>query len=252
MTDAAPYEDVEIIAHRGDSWYAPENTMASVTSAWAKGADAVEVDVYLTKDGRVVALHDRTTGRTGDNDLHVNESTSEQLRLVDVGSWKGEAFAGEGIPFLGEIVASVPFGKRLFIEIKGTAETVPYIREIIEGSGKQDQIVVIGFELETVKESKAAMPDLPAYWLLSPPRDDQDSPLPLPMDVAATAEQNGLDGLNVNFRGISRELVDECRRLGLGIFVWTVNEVADLEAMAQLGVDGITTDRIDNAQATLR
>lgn len=252
LSEAPAYEGVEIIAHRGDSWHAPENTMASVTSAWAKNTDAVEIDVYLTKDNRVVALHDRTTGRTGDIELHVNESTSEELRRVDVGSWKDEAFAGEPIPLLEDIVASIPRGKRLFIEIKGTAETVPYISEIVEASGTRDQVAVIGFELDTVKASKAAMPDIPTYWLVSAPRDDEDNPQPIPVVAAATAKQNGLDGLNVNHQGISKELVDECRRLGLGIFVWTVNEVPDLTAMAHLGVDGITTDRIDNTQGVLR
>lgn len=251
-TAAPTYEGMEIIAHRGDSWYAPENTMASVTSAWAKDADAVEVDVYLTKDDRVVALHDRTTGRTGNVDLHVNESTAAELRRVDVGGWKSEEFAGEPIPFLEDIVATIPPGKRLFIEIKGTAETVPYINDIIEASGRRDRVVVIGFELETVKASKAAMPDVPAYWLLSAPTDDEDDPQPLPVDVVVTANRNGLDGINVDYPGITPELVEACRRLGLGIYVWTVNAVADLQMMAELGVDGITTDRIDHAQDVLR
>lgn len=252
LTAMAAYEGVEIIAHRGDSWYTPENTMASVTSAWTKDADAVEIDVYLSKDNRVVLSHDRMTGRTGAVDLHVNESTSDELRTVDVGSWKGEEFAGERIPFLEDIVATIPPGKRLFIEIKGTPETVPFIDDILEESGMRERAVVIGFELETVKASKAAMPDVPAYWLLSAPTDDQDNPQPLSVDVAVTAKQNGVDGINVNYRGMTPALVEACRRLGIGIYVWTVNEVPDLEAMAQLGVDGITTDRIDNAQSVLR
>lgn len=252
MTEEATYEGIEIVAHRGDSWNAPENTLVAVTSAWEKNTDAVEVDVYLTSDERVVALHDRTTERTGDADLNVNESTSEQLREVDVGSWKSEEFAGEPIPYLEDIVASIPAGdKRLFIEIKYTAETVPYIKEIVEESGKQDQIVIIGFELETVRESKQVMPEIPTYWLLSAPEDDDGNPEALPLDVVAIAQESNLDGLNVNYQGISQELVDECRRQGLGIYVWTVNETPDLELMAGLAVDGITTDRIDQAQAVL-
>lgn len=253
MTEEATYEGIEIIAHRGDSWNAPENTLVAVTSAWEKNTDAVEVDVYLTSDERVVALHDSTTERTGDADLHVNESTSEQLRQVDVGSWKSEEFAGEQIPYLEDIVASIPAGeKRLFIEIKGTAETVPYIKEIVEASGKQDQIVIIGFEQETVRESKQVMPEIPTYRLLSAPEDDDGNAEALPLDVVAIAQESNLDGLNVNYQGISQELVDECRRQGLGIYVWTVDETPDLEVMAELRVDGITTNRIDQAQAVLR
>jgi len=87
---------VEIIAHRGASYLAPENTMASVMLGWEKGAD-VEVDIYLTKDNRIVVIHDDTTERTGGTDVNVAETTSEELRKLDVGSFKSEEYAGEQI-----------------------------------------------------------------------------------------------------------------------------------------------------------
>lgn len=246
-------DEITIIAHRGDSWYAPENTLASVNSAWQKKADAVEVDVYLTADKRVVALHDRTTGRTGDIDLHVNKSTAEELRQVDAGSWKSEEFAGEQIPFLEEIIETIPSGKeKLFIEIKGTGETIPFIKEIIDESGKEDQVVIIAFNFDTITESKKVMPEIPAYWLISAPRDDDGNPRPVDPENIITAKEHGLDGLNINYQGITQEFAEKCRELDMGIYVWTVNERPDLEKMAELGVDGITTDRIDRAREVLR
>lgn len=245
-------QDITIIAHRGDSWYAPENTLASVNSAWQKNADAVEVDVYLTADNRVVALHDQTTERTGDKILDVKESTAEDLRQVDVGSWKSEEFAGEQIPFLENIVETIPPGdKKVVIEIKGTGETIPQIKKIVEESGKEDQIVIIAFNFETITESKETMPNIPAYWLISAPRDDEGNPQPIDTENIATAKEHNLDGLNVNYQSISQELVDQCREQNMEIYVWTVNEISDLEKMAALGVDGITTDRIDNAHEVL-
>jgi len=155
-----------IIAHRGASYLAPENTVASAKLAWWKRADAVEVDVYLSSDNQVVVIHDKTTKRTaGGEELDVATSTAEQLRQLDVGSFKSETYAGERIPLLSEIIATVPPGKKLIVEIKCGPEVLGPLEEAIDAGGKRDQIVIIGFGLDTVKASKQRMPDLPTYWL---------------------------------------------------------------------------------------
>lgn len=243
---------VEIIAHRGDSHAAPENTMASVESAWQKEADAVEVDVYLSADERVVALHDKTTERTGDKALPVRETDSKELRTVDVGSFKGPEFAGEKIPFLEDIIASVPDQKRLFIEVKDSERAIPSIRELIQQSGKQDQMVIISFSLEVVKASKEQMPEVPAYWLRSA-RRDKDTGEYQPIDTALLEQvkEHNLDGLDVHYRGVTPELIEASRNEGFKLFVWTVNDSSDISALAGQGVDGITTDRIIHAQNAL-
>lgn len=242
---------IEIIAHRGDSYFAPENTMAAVHSAWEKNTDAVEVDVYLSKDNRVVVIHDATTARTGDKDLVIKQTSSEALRKVDVGSFKGAEFEGEQIPFLEEVIASVPPGKRLFIEIKGTGEAVPFIKELVVESGKQDQMVIIGFNLQTVTAAKEIMPQIPVFWLHSAPKDKENNPLPVPLDIIATAKEHNLDGVNINYKGITKEFVEECRKKDQQVYVWTVDNKSDIKHVARLGVDGITTNRIDNAQEVL-
>lgn len=244
-------EQIEIIAHRGDSHAAPENTMASVESAWQKEADAVEVDVYLSADERVVAIHDKTTERTGDKDLPVTETDSEELRTVDVGSFKGEEFAGEQIPFLEEIVASVPDQKRLFIEIKDGAHIVPHVKELIEESGKEDQMVIISFNLDVVKASKEQMPEIPAYWLRSTSRGATGNHQPIDTALLDTVKQYNLDGLDVRYQGVTPKLVDASHEAGYKLYVWTVNDSSDIAAIAKQGVDGITTDRIIRTQNVL-
>src|SRR5262245_3502406 len=109
--------DVEIIAHRGSSLLAPENTLAAAQLAWQEGADAVEGDFQLTKDGRFVCLHDNSLKRTAGIDRLVADCTLDELRACDVGRWKGEQFAGEPIPTLEELLATVAPGKRFFVEL---------------------------------------------------------------------------------------------------------------------------------------
>lgn len=101
-----------ITAHRGASYDAPENTLAAINLAWEQGADAIEADFYLTRDGQIVAFHDRTAKRTGGVDRAVESMTLAELKQLDVGSWKSAAFAGEPVPTFVEVLANIPAGKR--------------------------------------------------------------------------------------------------------------------------------------------
>src|SRR4051794_20206839 len=103
---------MQIIAHRGASHDAPENTLAAVRLAWAQHADAVEIDVHLTRDGRLAVIHDPDTQRTAGIPQLVTETTLADLQRLDAGAWKGASFAGEKIPALEDVFALVPAGKR--------------------------------------------------------------------------------------------------------------------------------------------
>src|SRR3954470_14279804 len=117
---------VEIVGHRGASFDAPANPVAAIKLAWEQKADGSEFDIYLTKDGQIAVIHDKDTKRTaGGVNKVVAESTLAELRALDVGKWKGEKFAGEKIPTLAEMLATVPPGKRVFIEVKCGPEIVP-------------------------------------------------------------------------------------------------------------------------------
>src|SRR4051812_6064313 len=110
----------EFVAHRGESHDAPENTLASYKLAWERGDDAAETDIHLTKDGKLIVSHDPDTGRlsAGKTKLVIKEHTADDLRKLDMGSFKGPSFADQKLPLLDELLAIIPPGKRLFIEVK--------------------------------------------------------------------------------------------------------------------------------------
>jgi glycerophosphoryl diester phosphodiesterase len=235
---------VEIIAHRGASYQAPENTMASVMLGWEKHAN-VEVDVYLSKDNRMVVIHDATTKRTAGVDLKVKESSADQLRELDVGSSKAKEFAGERIPFLAEVVQSIPPGQKLYIEIKCGKEILPSLRQLLVESGKISQVVIIGFDLETVAESKKRIA-VPTYWLKQTEKDkNTEQWIPHDPKLVQTAKDAGLDGLDVHFAGVTGEFARAVKAAGLGFYVWTVDDPDEARRLIKLGVDGITTNRPD-------
>jgi len=233
---------VEIIGHRGASYLAPENTMASVMLGWEKGAD-VEVDVYLTKDNKIVVIHDETTERTAGIDVNVAETTSDELRKLDVGSFKSEEYAGEKIPFLADIVESIPPRQKLFVEIKCGQEILPHLRELLTASSKMSRIVIIGFDLETVTMSKE-MIDIPTYWLKGTEKiKDTEQWIPHDPQLVQTAKEKGLDGLDVHYAGVTKEFTDAVKASGLKLYVWTVDDPEEAARLVKLGVDGITTNR---------
>ncbi|HON90411.1 MAG TPA: glycerophosphodiester phosphodiesterase [Sedimentisphaerales bacterium] len=228
----------EVIAHRGASHLAPENTLASVKLAWELGADVVEVDVHLTKDNRIVASHDPTTLRTSGTDLKIADTHSADLRELDVGSHKHADFAGESVPFLEEVLETIPAGRRLFIEVKTGPEILSVLNETITRSGKRSQVAVIGFDLPTMKAAKEIMPDVPAHWLC-----DKNLWASSGDSLARTAKAHGLDGLNVHWSGITWRFARAVRRAGLRLYAWTVDHGANADRLRDLGVDGIATNR---------
>ena len=238
---------VEIIAHRGASHIAPENTLAAVELGWRKGADAVEIDIRLTGDGRIVLSHDGTTERTAPGtELVVGETSLERLRELDVGRWKGERWAGERMPTLGQVLRTVPEGKRLFIEIKGGPEIVPELARVLNGSEKEpEQLVVIGFNERTVERAKEALPELEVYLLSGLSRNEETGRWePSTEELIERAERIDADGLNLRaVPALDAGMVRAIKEHGLGVYAWTVNSPRVARRLTQAGIDGITTDR---------
>ena len=155
-----------VVAHRGASFDAPENTLPAFKLAWDQGADAIEGDFLLTKDGHIVCIHDRTTKRFCDQDLVVAKSTLKQLKVLDVGSWKNEKYAETRIPTISEVFAIIPDGKKIFVEVKCGIEIIePLAKEIKKSNLGCEQIILICFKAEVVKSFKEKLPDHKAFWL---------------------------------------------------------------------------------------
>lgn len=226
------------IAHRGASFLAPENTVASAKLAWELGADAVEVDVHLSKDNRVIVIHDKDTKRTctGKKNLTIAKTPSVLLRDLDAGSWKGEEFKGEKLPFLSEIIETVPEGKTLVVEIKsGGDKIIPALRRCIDNSEKIDQIVFISFGWDTILKTHKEFPENKCYWLST-------SKVGLNKKMEQCAEL-GLIGVNLKYSIIDEEVINAAKALNLDVLTWTVDEAAEAKRLSDLGVSGITTNR---------
>lgn len=233
----------EIVAHRGFSARAPENTVAAFNLAWEHGTDACELDLYLTADGEIVVIHDKDTRRTTGVAKVVKESSLAELRALDAGSWKAARYAGERIPTLAECLATLPEGRqRFFLEIKCGPEVVPVLARQLEAwKPRAAQLCIIAFDREVARESKKAMPWMKVYRLSSEVTKDKK-----PVDLAALIADtvaDGLDGLDLGLKWKwDAAMVGKIRAAGLELYVWTVNQPEDARRLATLGVDGITTD----------
>lgn len=155
-----------IIAHRGSSATAPENTLAAFRLALDEEANGIEGDFRLSADGRIVCLHDASTRRTTGRDLAVAAAPLEELRELDAGGWKHPRFAGERIPILGEVLALLPRDKFLFLEIKcGTEIVAPLAEALAEERARAERIVLIAFDPAVIHACRRALPQHPAHWL---------------------------------------------------------------------------------------
>ena len=169
---------------------------------------------------------------------------SDKLRQLDFGSFKSEEFAGERIPFLEDVINTIPRGRKLYVEIKSGPETVPFLKRVILNSGRESQIVIIGFDFDTMVMSKKMMPDIPTYWLKGTEKKKQtDEWISHDPKLVQKVKDAGLDGLDVHYAGVDEVFADSVRALGLKLYVWTVDDPVEAVRLVELGVDGITTNR---------
>jgi glycerophosphoryl diester phosphodiesterase len=238
-----------IVAHRGASFDAPENTLSAFRLAWEQGADAIEGDFYLTKDQQVVCIHDGTTKRTaiGQPTLVVANSTLEQLRQLDVGKWKGRHYQDEKIPTLTEVLASVPASKKFFLEIKCGPEIIPFLKTPLEESGLSSaQVTIICFDEEVVRVARRELPQFKVNWLTSFKQDKVTKQWsPSKEEVIKRLRNSGATGIGLNGNGeiVDEKFVRSVLDLGLEFHVWTINDVNVARKFSKWGAYSITTDK---------
>ncbi len=233
----------EIIAHRGASKDAPENTMAAFRVAWEQKSDAIELDTYLTVDGRIAVIHDASTKRTAGLDKKVDAQTLAELQALDGGSWKDPKWKGERIPSLDEVLTSIPEGKRVFIEIKCGPEILPELSRVIAACPcKPTQLVIIGFGYDTMKQAKALLPQHEVYWIVSPKKDTNGKEPPLDELIPKTLEAK-LNGLDLDYRfPLDAAFIARVHAAKMKLYVWTVDDAARAKELITAGADGITTN----------
>jgi len=231
-----------IIAHRGESYEAPENTIASINLAWQKDDDAVEIDVRMTKDEKIVAIHDNTTLRTGKRFMNVSSSNYYDLLKVDVGKFKSAKWEGERIPLLDEIIDTIPDGKSLFVEIKSDAKIIKPLQKVIEQINvNPNKVKFIGFNLETISLVKKWLPDFESYWIIEKKSILRKFNIE---DIILMCKSSKLDGLDMKEgKYLNKELIQIVKNYGLMIYTWTVDDPLRAKQLYFDGLDGITTNR---------
>jgi glycerophosphoryl diester phosphodiesterase len=236
---------VLVIAHRGASGNAPENTLAAFKKAVALGATFIETDLQLSRDARFVAIHDPTVNRTTNGQGAVHEMTLAELRRLDAGSWFGSEFAGERIPTLQEILEfSKKYDVVFYLEIKpsgswgGEQALVSALRE----SAEIPRTVVISFDAAIVRTMRNIEPTLMTGLLY-----DGQIENPLEKALAIGARQ-----LAVRGDLVTPAFIAEVHKKDLQMVCWTVNHPAHMRMLAAAGVDGIMSDYPDRLVAAVK
>ena len=237
-----------VIAHRGASGDAPENTVAAFERAWSLGVEGVELDVRVSRDGHVVVMHDANTKRLTGVDKPVAEQTLAELKRLVVQGPGNVAATRARIPTLGEAMAIIPPGRTMFVEIKTDISTVPAVAAAIRAGWPSDaKILLQGFDPDVLVALASAVPDAPAYWTVDPPVDDQNQPLPYPREVIDEAVRRKFAGLALLAPSVDDGFLAAARDAGILIDVWTLNQVTELAAWSGRDVRWMETDRPDLA-----
>lgn len=236
----------EWISHRGESADAPENTLAAFRLAWERQVPAIELDVHLTKDGRLICCHDADTRRTTGVERKIVDSTVAELQELDAGSWKDERFRDEKMPLLEDALATLPDGGCCFIEVKVGPEAVPPLVEAVKASKcRPEQLVIISFQADTIAEAKRQLPQLKAYFLESFKQNKKTGKWTPSIDeVIETAKTIRADGVDLSYKGpLDARVVERIKAAGLKCYVWTIDDPQIARRMIEAGVDGITTNK---------
>ncbi|ROR73687.1 glycerophosphoryl diester phosphodiesterase [Bogoriella caseilytica] len=231
-----------VIAHRGASSLAPENTIPAMVAAAMDGADMIEIDVQPTADGAAVVIHDDSLERTTDGAGPISALDADEVRHLDAGSWFDPAYRGAALPLLPEVLALLTRhrGSDLLMEVKGTwsPELLAPVIALIDEAGLANRVMVQSFSVETVANLREVAPHLPRGLIVGHMWDATEELLDLCEELEVSAcNPHGLMLLE------RPGLVRDCHARGLQVMTWTLNEAPHWAAATAAGVDGIITDR---------
>lgn len=242
MTSFYGERSVLNIGHRGAREVAPENTIASFLAAEMIGAHGIELDVMLSQDGEMVVIHDYELDATTDGHGPVKDYTLAELKQLDAGSWFDEAFTGERIPTLEEVIEALNPDTLINIELKTESPASDGLEnavvEVIQEYNLYERVIVSSFNPVALLRVKWADRDIPVGLLYA-------TDLPRFLSEGWFIPVLRPEALHPEFKMVDEKYMEWARRKGYRVNVWTVNEAADLRRMLDLEVDGIITDRPD-------
>jgi len=242
-----------VVAHRGVSGNAPENTLAAFAQACeTPGIDMIELDVRLSKDEQVIVLHDRTLQRTSTGNGSARNYTLAEIREFDAGSWFDPAFSKERVPTLEEVLKLVDRRRWINIELKsdffhpekpGLLEQ--RVLDTVRQAACEDQVMFSSFNHRMVANLKRLSPKAVTGVLYSVYRDFGRMPSKLAGRVGASV-------FVCAKREVTQRMVDDARNSRIALYVYTLNSTTAVSRMLELGVDGILSDRADHIVAFVR
>lgn len=255
-TSSAPSVAVLVVAHRGGAGLMPENTLASFRNGIALGADFIEMDVHLTKDGVPVIIHDPTVDRTSDGKGAVNSFTLTELQAFNAAAKFQGASEKQAFPTLGQVLdLAKPTSVKLEVEIKTDASAKRYpdieqkVLSEITTRGMLDRVKIMAFEFDTLKQIRVLNPKVTTVALMT----TDYFRAKIPSQPSAIAEQVApfSDGIGIDKSFLTPNLVQEAHARKLAVGVWTVDTEAEMQKFIAMGVDGITSNRPDILKRTL-
>ncbi len=248
MLDVNNFSHPIIIAHRGASAVAPENTLAAFDAAVRMGADAVEMDVKLTFDKEVVIIHDKSVNRTTNGSGEVKSLTLKDIGMLDAGSKFSSRYANEKIPSLREICGKLKNKLLLNIELTNYGshlDSLPVkVAEIVTEYEMQGEVLISSFNVFNLIRFHQCIPEVPLALLVGP--DSWSRILSIVFGGRFT-----INSIHPHFSILLPEIPEGYRKRYSRIHPWTVNKVGDMRALLALRVDGIITDYPDIARSLI-
>lgn len=242
-------KEFKIIAHRGASGHAPENTLASIEKAIVMGAEMIDIDVHLTKDNHIVVIHDELVDRTTNGTGKVHEKTLEEIKALDAGSWFSPIFKNEKVPTLSEVLTLIDGRTQCLIEIKSKEHTIydgfsKQLVEEIHGHNAMEWTVIQSYEDEYLDLVYDFAPDVKTKKIIM----GEDEPHLLSFFIQSKhfvsnrVQHHYLESVNPQFEALSIRRVHKLKARGYKVYTYVVNEREDMLKMLNMGVNGIITD----------
>ena len=236
-----PGARTRVIAHRGFSGAAPENTLAAVRAAIRIKADMVEIDVTLTADHHIVVIHDETLDRTTDGKGEVSRVTLAEIQRLDAGSWFGPSFAGEAVPTLDEVLVEIEGRILLNVEIKSEAVprgVVTKVASAIRDHRMTDQVVVSSFSPSALEEMHSVAPDIRTAVLYNVKYHKGQDAVEIVTDLGASV-------FNIKRQRLTKKMRRRCFEHNIPVGIYTVNTPRRVRRLVKKGVNAIFTDHPD-------